>query len=104
MGREKYMYIEWKIMRSIAKHTASSTSEILEGPKDEPYATTEIVEGIARLMQMGIIEFSSDYFDFHFTHEVAGSLLVKQVKKNIKPNITTDEYRRYGWKRLAGLM
>jgi hypothetical protein len=104
MGREKYMFIEWKIMRSIAKHTAALTSEILEDLKDEPHATTEIFEGIARLMQMDIIEVSLDYFDFHFTPDVSGSRLLKQVKKNIKPNITTDDYGRYGWRTLAGLM
>jgi len=100
----EFMDVEWKIMRSIAKHTASLASEILKDIEDDPYETTEIIEGIARLMEMRIIEFSFDSCDFKFRPEVASSGLVEQVKKSTQLTISEDEYRSYGWKKLAGLM
>ncbi len=100
MNVEKYMDLEWKIMRSIGKHGAAFSSQILADLKDEPYTRCEIIEGIARLMETRIIYFSVSFDDFLFS---ASSKLTKDVGRFSTPTISLDEYRRYAWTRLAEL-
>ena len=97
--------IEWRIMKSITKHFgAADISQVIEDLRFLGCSEQEVFESIAMLTETKIIKFSAQHFDFVFHPDVACSKLVEALSKHHPPNITIQEYKSYGWRRLAGLI